>query len=91
MKKILFVALAATLLTIGCQKTEVLNPVGGTTMSFSTGMGKITKAVGTADADADGLRNLEAQDFSVWAYADPESDFSTVTTVNSTTKIYDEI
>lgn len=91
MKKIFFVALSATLLAAGCQKTEVINPVGGPTMSFTTGMGKITKSVGAADAEAAGIRNLEAQDFSVWAYADPNSDFSTVTTVNATTKIYDGI
>ena len=52
MKKIFFVALAATLLAASCQKTEVINPVGGPVMSFNTGMGKITKAVGTADAEA---------------------------------------
>lgn len=91
MKKILFVAAAATLLAAGCQKTEVLNPVGGSIMSFTTGMGKLTKAQGTVDAENEGIRNLEAQDFSVWAYADPQSDFSTVTTVNGTTKIYDGI
>ena len=91
MKKIFFVALSATLLAAGCQKTEVINPVGGPTMSFTTGMGKLTKSVGDADAEAAGIRNLEAQDFSVWAYADPNSDFSTVTTVDATTKIYDDI
>jgi hypothetical protein len=91
MKKIFFVALSATLLAVGCQKTEVLNPVGGSIMSFTTGMGKLTKAQGTVDAENEGIRNLEAQDFSVWAYADPQSDFSTVTTVNGTTKIYDGI
>ena len=91
MKKIFFVALSATLLAAGCQKTEVLNPVGGPAMSFNTGMGKITKAVGTADAEAAGLRNLEAQDFSVWAYADPASDFASSTVVDATTKIYDGI
>lgn len=91
MKKIFCVALSATLLAAGCQKTEVINPVGGPTMSFTTGMGKLTKSVGNADAEAAGIRNLEAQDFSVWAYADPNSDFSTVTTVDATTKIYDGI
>ena len=91
MKKIFFVALSATLLAAGCQKTEVLNPVGGPTMSFNTGMGKITKSVGTADAEAAGLKNLEAQDFSVWAYADPDSDFASSTVVDATTKIYDGI
>ena len=60
-------------------------------MSFSTGMGKITKSVGTADAEAAGLKNLEAQDFSVWAYADPDSDFASSTVVDENTKIYDGI
>ncbi len=75
MKKIFFVALAATLLAAGCQKTEIINPVNPTgqpALSFSTGMSKLTKAVGTADADADGMVNLKAQDFRVWAYADYE-------------------
>ena len=36
MKKFFFVALAATLLAAGCQKTEVINPVGGRSMSFTT-------------------------------------------------------
>lgn len=93
MKKIFIVALGAALLAAGCQKTEIINPVDGPVMSFNTEMGKITKAVGTADAEAAGLRNLEAQDFSVWAYADQreDSDFSTVTVVNPTTQIYDGI
>ena len=60
-------------------------------MSFSTGMGKITKSVGTADAEAAGLKNLEAQDFSVWAYADPDSDFASSKVVDENTKIYDGI
>lgn len=75
MKKIFFVALGATLLAASCQKTEIINHVPGEAMTFSTAMGKLTKAVGTSDADAtDGLLNLQAQDFKVWAYytyADP--------------------
>ena len=74
MKKIFFVALSATLLAAGCQKTEVLNPVGEPAMVFTTGMNKLTKSVGTADADSDGTVNLKAQDFRVWAYADYEDD-----------------
>lgn len=91
MKKVLFVAAFATLVAAGCQKTEVINPTVGTPMSFSTGMSKLTKTQGTVDAENKGQKNLEAQDFSVWAYADPQSDFSTSTLVNSTTKIYDEM
>ncbi len=68
MKKIFFVAISVTLLAAGCQKTEIINHVGGDVMSFSTGMGKLTKADGTAaDADKNGMANLKAQDFRVWA------------------------
>lgn len=68
MKRILFAAVFASLLTISCQKTEVLNHVSGKPMAFTTGMSKLTKAVG--DAESTGQRNLETQEFSVWAYAD---------------------
>lgn len=92
MKKIFFVAIAATLLAASCQKTEVINPVGGSAMSFTTSMSKITKSVGTADAAETGIKNLEAQDFSVWAYADPSGDFtSNGSAVNATTRIYDNM
>lgn len=76
MKKILFAAFAATLLTAGCQKTEVILPEGpteGSLMSFSTEMSKLTKSSDLedkADADADGMYNLRAQEFKVWAYCD---------------------
>lgn len=92
MKKFLFVAAFATLVAAGCQKTEVINPVPeGTPMSFTTGLSKLTKAQGTVNADNTGQKNLEAQDFSVWAYADPQSDFSTSTIVDESTQIYDEM
>ena len=69
MKRILFVAFAATLLAAGCQKTEIINPLGGDAISFTTGMNKLTKASGNAaDADSTGMVNLQAQDFRVWAY-----------------------
>lgn len=64
MKKILFVALLATLLAASCQKTEIINPVGNK-IGFSTGMNKLTKA---ADADSSGTFNLQEQNFRVWAY-----------------------
>lgn len=67
MKKIFFVALAATLLAAGCQKTEIINRVGDA-MTFSTEMGKLTKADGTPLASNGGEANLKAQDFRVWAY-----------------------
>ena len=91
MKKILFVALAATLLAAGCQKTEIINPVNPTgqpALTFTTDLSKLTKAVGTADADADGMVNLKAQDFRVWAYADYE-DLNTTTT--ELDNIYDKM
>lgn len=92
MKKFLFVAAFATLVAAGCQKTEVINPVPeGTPMSFTTGLSKLTKAQGTVNAENSGQKNLEAQDFSVWAYADPQSDFSTSTIVDESTQIYDEM
>lgn len=76
MKKILFVAATVALMAAGCTKTEVINPVGNK-MGFTTGMGKLTKAAGTADADNDGDVNLQAQDFRVWAYADYEDNNTT--------------
>lgn len=74
MKKILFVALAATLLAAGCQKTEIINPVnpdGTPAMTFSTGIGKLTKS-----ATASGTENLQTQNFvlsAVNAYEDTPS------------------
>ena len=88
MKKIFFVALGATLLAASCQKTEIINHVPGESMTFATAMSKLAKASGTSDADAtDGMLNLQAQDFKVWAYytyADP---------INNITvgKAYDEM
>lgn len=72
MKKIFFVAIAATLLAAGCQKTEIINqvnPVGEPSMAFNPEMGKLTKG-----ADDPGMDNLKDQDFRLWAYfvaADP--------------------
>ncbi|MBO7278278.1 MAG: fimbrillin family protein [Bacteroidales bacterium] len=66
MKRILFVAFATTLLAASCSKTEVINPEGNQ-IGFSTGMNKLTKSEGTADAAAVDLANLKAQDFRVWA------------------------
>ena len=68
MKKIFFVAIAATLLAAGCQKTEVINqvnPVDGTSMTFAPNLGQLTKV---ADADSSGTYNLSEQDFRLWAY-----------------------
>ena len=65
MKKILFVAISATLLAAGCQKTEIINQVPGEALTFSTHMGKLTKA---SDAESTGEVNLYEQDFKVWAF-----------------------
>ena len=68
MKKIFFLAIAATLLAAGCQKTEVINqvnPVDGTSMTFAPNMGKLTKA---ATAEGAGETNLSEQDFRLWAF-----------------------
>lgn len=68
MKKIFFVAVSATLLAAGCQKTEVLNqvnPVDGSAMTFAPNMGKLTKA---PTAEGAGETNLSEQDFRLWAY-----------------------
>lgn len=67
MKKILSVAIAATLLAASCSKTDIINPVGNQ-MGFSGEMGKLTKA----DDDLT-LTTLQGQNFKVWsfyAYAD---------------------
>ena len=84
MKRILILAISATLLAAGCQKTRVINqvnPVGEPDMTFSPGMSKLTKA-----ADADGMANLESQYFSVWAYADYEDPLNDKTDLD---QIYD--
>ena len=65
MKKILFVALAATFLAAGCQKTEIINRVGDS-IGFSTELGKITKALG--DAEDEGIDNLQKQGILVSAF-----------------------
>lgn len=84
MKKIFIVALAATLLAVGCQKTEIINPVGNA-IAFSTGLNKLTKA---SDADSTGTYNLQEQNFRVWAYGAYEDEN---TLVNEMNEIYDHI
>ena len=69
MKKIFFVAIAASLLAAGCQKTEIINqvnPVGEPSMAFNPEMGKLTKA--GPSAESTGMENLKEQDFKLWAY-----------------------
>ena len=64
MKKILYIAAAATLLMTSCQKTDVLN-VAEDTIDFSTQVGKLTKA----NDEYDPLGTLKGQGFRVWTVA----------------------
>ena len=75
MKRIFFVALSATLLAAGCQKTEIINHVGGDVMTFTPAMSKLTKA---SDADSSGTNNLQEQNFKVWAYCAYEDAINSV-------------
>ena len=71
MKKILFAAASAVLLAASCQKTEVINQYVGDSMTFSAGMGKLTKVDDPALTDTP---ELQQQGFKTWvyaAYADP--------------------
>ena len=95
MKKIFSIALAATLLAAGCQKTEVIGTsTTGSKMTFSTEMKKITKAEGDDETPytgelPDGNVNLQTNGFKIWAYADYDL------TVNSNNvtgdRIYDQM
>lgn len=87
MKKILFVAASAILLAAGCQKTEIINHVGGDSLSFSTNMNKLTKA-GQQDAEKTGEVNLQEQNFRVWAYGAYEDTNTEAIELNA---IYDGI
>jgi hypothetical protein len=92
MKKILFAAFAVSLLTVGCQKTEIIHQVAstdGSLMSFSTEMSKLTKStpVATPLAEADGMYNLRAQEFRIWAYCD--YDDTNTTEIVEKDAIYD--
>ena len=94
MKKIFSIALAATLLAAGCQKTEVIGTTdNGPAMTFSTEMQKITKADGDATTNPgelpEGDPNLQANGFRIWAFA----DYDTAVNSNNVTgdRIYDEM
>lgn len=78
MKKIFIMAVSAVLLAAGCQKTTIVNPDPEPGMVFTTGMKKLTKAEGTADAAFDGMKNLQAQDFRVWAYTNYTDEINNV-------------
>lgn len=95
MKKIFSIALAATLLAAGCQKTEVIGTsTTGSKMTFSTDMKKITKAGEGIDETSnigelpDGNANLQANGFKIWAFADYDLAVNK-NNVDETTKIYD--
>ena len=72
MKKIFYVAISATLLAAGCQKTEILNQPVGEDLTFSAQMGKLTKA------DATVTDELITQKIDVWAIAAYEDDLNGV-------------
>lgn len=89
MKKILFVALGATLLAAGCQKTEIINqvnPDGKMSMTFSTGISKLTKS-----ATATGTENLEEQGFVLSAIAAYEDPYTTGVNGTEFNHYYDEL
>lgn len=95
MKKIFSIALAATLLAAGCQKTEVIGTsTTGSKMTFSTEMKKITKAGEGTDETPytgelpDGNANLQANGFNIWAYADYDLAVNS-NNVDPETRIYD--
>lgn len=87
MKKIILMAVSAVLLAAGCQKTTIENPAPEPTMVFKSGLTKLTKAQGTADAAGAGMTNLQAQDFRVWAYANYTDAVNDVTPG----KVYDKM
>lgn len=62
MKKVLFVAIIATLIAVGCEKTTIINPQPEAGITFNTDMGKLTKDGTTADQTT-----LQAQGFKVSA------------------------
>lgn len=71
MKKVLFVAIIATLIAVGCEKTEIINPNLGTEILFSPELGKLTKA------DDPGIQNLQQQGFKVTAINSYEDIYTT--------------
>lgn len=77
MKKVLFVAIIATLIAVGCEKTEIINPNLGTEILFSPELGKLTKAEGEKDA------TLKAQGFKVSAINAYEDLYTTATEFNT--------
>lgn len=73
MKKILFMAVSAALLAIGCQKTEIKNEVL-TPIGFNTQMAKLTKAPDAENAGQ--FDNLKEQGFRVWGLFATDNDLN---------------
>ena len=82
MKKIFIISASAIFLAVGCQKTEIINPTSGDTITFSASLNKITKA-----AKDSGTDNLKAQDFHIWAYT--AEDNPNTTSKNEANAEYD--
>lgn len=85
MKKVLFVAIIATLIAVGCEKTEIINPNLGTEILFSPELGKLTKAEGEKDA------TLKAQGFKVSAINAYEDLYTTATEFNTVYREMDNL
>lgn len=85
MKKVLFVAIIATLIAVGCEKTEIINPNLGTEILFSPELGKLTKAEGEKDA------TLKVQGFKVSAINAYEDLYTTATEFNTVYREMDNL
>ena len=85
MKKVLFVAIIATLIAVGCEKTEIINPNLGTEILFSPELGKLTKAEGEIDA------TLKAQGFKVSAINAYEDLYTTAVEFNTVYREMDNL
>lgn len=86
MKKVLFVAIIATLIAVGCEKTEIINPNLGTEILFSPELGKLTKAEGDGDPTT-----LQTQGFKVTAIMAYDDPYTTGDDKNEFGQIYDNI
>ena len=84
MKKVLFVAIIATLIAVGCEKTEIINPNLGTEILFSPELGKLTKAEGDPTT-------LQEQGFKVTAIMAYDDPYTTGEGKNEFGQIYDGI
>lgn len=85
MKKVLFVAIIATLIAVGCEKTEIINPNLGTEILFSPELGKLTKAEGEIDA------TLKDQGFKVSAINAYEDLYTTAVEFNTVYREMDNL